>query len=253
METEKKRGNPLKWILIVFLIVAVIATAFAMTTLAFSLGKAADTAEPFSDLVARLVAPATPVILPDPITILHELNAVARLETAEYVAEKIIRAEREQDVFFGAFGETLLFVAVGEVIAGIDLGKMSPGDIQVVDPVTVMVYLPEAEIFSTSLDNDRSYVADRDTGIGLAFVGGVDANLETEVRRRAEGEIESAALEIGILETAAENAQTFMRAFLQGFGFENIIFTDTPPPPAPAFVQPVPKGREIIRVTPEAP
>ncbi len=250
---KEGRGNTLKVLLLMLLIVLVAGAAFAMMALALSVNRAAEVTQPVSDLVARLTSPATPIILPDPITIVHELNAVARLETAEYVAEKIVRAERDQDLLFGAFGETLLFVAVGEVIAGVDLGQMMPEDIQVIDPQTVMVHLPEAIILSATLDNDRSYVADRDTGVGVALTGGVDPNLETAVRQRAEGEIEAAALEAGILETASQNAETFMTAFLQGFGFENVVFTDGPPPPAAPYEQPIPKGRELITVTPEAP
>ena len=71
------------------LIIVIAGAAFATVALALTTNKAADVAQPVSDLVARLTAPATPVILPDPITIVQELNAVARLETAEYVAEKI--------------------------------------------------------------------------------------------------------------------------------------------------------------------
>lgn len=254
MEKEvRSNSNPLKTILLLLLAVIVAGAAFAMVALALSVSKAADVAQPVADLVARLTVPATPVVLPDRVTIVHELNAVARLETAEYVAEKIVRAERDQDVLFGAFGETMLFVAVGEVIAGVDLGEMMPADIQVVDPTTVMVNLPDAIILSATLDNERSYVADRDTGVGLAFVGGVDANLETEVRQRAESEIEAAAIEAGILDTANENAEMFLAAFLQGLGFENIIFTDGPPPPVDPYEQLIPKGRELIPVTPEAP
>lgn len=231
-----------------------IAVAFAIITVTLTFlstaRKTADIVEPISDLVGRLTVRSTPVVLPDPVTIVHELNAVARLETAEYIAEKVVRAERDQDFLFGAFGESLLFVAYGEVIAGIDLGVMTPEDIQVVDPVTVMIYLPEAEILHAAIDNDRSYVADRDTGLAVVLTGGIDPNMETEVRQRAEDEIENAAIEAGILEKANENAEIFMRNFLMGLGFENIVFTDGPPPPVPPYEQPLPKGHTLITPTP---
>jgi hypothetical protein len=74
--------------------------------------------------------------------------------------------------------------------------------------------------------------------------------LETQVRVEAEKAIEEAAAESEILERATSNAQEFMTNFLKGLGFENIIFTDKRPDPAPPFVQEVPKG---FAVTPEAP
>jgi hypothetical protein len=51
-----------------------------------------------------------------------------------------------------------------------------------------------------------------------------------------------AALGEGILETADEEAKAFMRSFLQGLGFEEVIFTDSTPPPVTPFVQEIPKG-----------
>jgi len=48
----------------------------------------------------------TPTILPDPVTIVHEIRSLARLETIKFSLEKIITAETRQGVFewlVGAF------------------------------------------------------------------------------------------------------------------------------------------------------
>jgi hypothetical protein len=87
-----------------------------------------------SDLVRQLVIPATAVVLPNPSTIVTQINDLARLETASYELEKIVTAESGQDILWGALGETLIFVAHGKVVAGIDFAQMSPDDIHVVDP-----------------------------------------------------------------------------------------------------------------------
>ncbi len=129
-------------------------------------------------------------------------------------------------------------MAYGEVIAGVDLSQMRPEDLQVVSPTAVIVHLPEAEIFFSRLDNERSYVANRDVGI---FTN-ADAQLETLIRQEAEAQMLEAALGEGILERADAEAEAFMRSFLQGLGFEEVIFTDTPPPPATPYVQEIPKG-----------
>ena len=231
-------------VLYFFLILFFAAAAFAVVTIAISLNTARGVAQPVGELVRQLVVPATPVILPDPVLIVQEVRDLARLETASYSMEKIVRAERGQDALWGALGETLIFVAHGEVIAGVDLSKMQPEDIQVVDPVTVMVHVPEAEIFNVILDNERSYVADRDTGI----LTRADPQLETQVRQAAQQELEVAAEESEILELADENAENYMRGFLNNLGFENVIFTEGTPPTAPPFEQEIPKG---YSVTPE--
>ncbi|MFW6070509.1 MAG: DUF4230 domain-containing protein, partial [bacterium] len=225
-------------LLYLILIIFFAVSAFAVFSIAMTLNTARDATAPVGELVRRLAVPATPVILPDPVVIVQEVKDLARLETASYGMEKVIRAERGQDVLWGALGETMIFVAHGEVIAGVDLAKMEEEDVQVVDPVTVMIYLPEAEIFNVVLDNERSYVADRDTGL----LTRANPQLESEVRRSAQSELEAAAVESDILVRANENAENYMRRFLQGLGFENVIFTDSTPPPAPPFEQEAPKG-----------
>ncbi len=204
--------------------------------------------EPVANLVRQLTLPVTPVILPNPTTIVREIKDLSRLETASYEFEKVITAETKQDLLWGALGESLVFVAHGKVFAGVDFAKMAEADLQVYDPVTVYVHLPEAEIFDDipMLNNERSYVADRDTGI----LTRADPALETQVRQEAEIAIREAANESEILERANNNARQYMIGFLSGLGFENIEFTDDTPLPAPPFVQEVPKG---FVVTPEAP
>ena len=196
--------------------------------------------EPVGNLVRQLALPATPEILPNPSTIVREINDLSRLETASFEFEKVITAETKQDVFWGALGESMVFVAYGKVYAGVDFAEMSVDDLQVYDANTVYVYLPPARIFEDIpvLDSQRSFVADRDTGI----LTRADPELETEVRRAAENAIMEAAQESEILERANNNAQEYMLNFLQGLGFENVIFTDEPPEPAPPFEQQIPKG-----------
>jgi hypothetical protein len=134
----------------------------------------------------------------------------------------------------------------------VDFSKMGTDDLVVVDPTTVMIYLPPAEIFQDIpvLDNDRSYVADRDTGL---LVKG-DPALETQVRQAAESSIREAATASDILDRANLNAQNYMRNFLEGLGFTQIVFTPETPPPAAPFEQEVPKGYYLLpTTTPVAP
>lgn len=218
---------------------------FLMVTVLVTANQARQAVSPLGDLVRDLVIPATPVVLPDPVVIVTEIQDLARLETASYSFEKVLRAERgQQDLLWGALGESLLFVAHGDVVAGVDLAKMQPRDLQVVDPETVMVHLPEAEIFSVRLDNEKSYVADRDTGL----LASADPQLETEVRRSAEAELRAAAEESDILTRADQNAEAYMTNFLQGLGFTNITFTDEAPPEPPPYEQDLPKGYALTPV-----
>ena len=168
--------------------------------------------------VADLLHP-TPTIIPDPVTIIHDVRSLARLETIQYSVEKVITAEIGQGTFDFLFGDRLLFVAHGIVIAGIDMEKLAPENMQL-ENGALYVTLPPAEVFIATLDNEKSYVYDRDTG---ALTHG-DTNLETTARQAAEQEIYKAAMEDGILDIAQQNAENYLEKFFDALGYDNVIF-----------------------------
>ncbi|MGH8246577.1 MAG: DUF4230 domain-containing protein [Gammaproteobacteria bacterium] len=169
--------------------------------------------------VSQLMNP-TPTIIPDPVTYINEIRALARLETIQYSVEKVITAEQSQGTFSFLFGDRMLFVAHGIVIAGIDMAKMQPGDMQLVNGV-LNVRLPAAEVFVATIDNQKSYVYTRETGI----LTKQSVDLETLARQSAEEEIRKAALEDGILDQAERNAETFLLKFFNALGYNAVIFT----------------------------
>ncbi len=244
---SKSRAT-LNVVLIIFF-VALTAVAVGVATLTFRAAQVAENTagaiEPIGDRMRSLFVGATPVILPNPSTIVREINDLARLETASYELEKVITADSGQDGLLEFFvGESMVFVANGKVFAGVDLSSMTPEDLVVVDPDTVMVRLPAAEIFDDIpvLDNNKSYVADRDTGL----LTQADEELETRVRQSAEQAIREAAQGSDILDRANFNAQEYMSGFLEGLGFTEIIFTRDVPPPAQPYEQPLQKGQFVL-------
>jgi hypothetical protein len=115
------------------------------------------------------------------------------------------------------------------VIAGVDLSRLQPRDIEFDDLGRVYVRLPEAEVFVAALDNDKSYVYDRDTG--LLTRGNVQ--LEAEARRAAEAAIRDTALEDGILEQARVNAESYLYGLLRSLGFTDVVFRSSGAEPLP--------------------
>jgi uncharacterized protein DUF4230 len=168
--------------------------------------------------VSNLLHP-TPTIIPDPITYINEVRALARLETIQYSVEKVITGETGGGTFKALFGDKILFVGHGTVIAGIDMEKLKPEDMHFENGV-LTVKLPPAEIFVATLDNEKSYVYQRDTGI----LAKPDINLETLVRQNAEDEIRKAAIEDGILTQAQTNAESYLFKFFAALGYPNAIF-----------------------------
>lgn len=212
---------------LLILIVIVVAAYFIVQTV--RQGAQAATA-PFQQVsqanqalqtqMSSLLNP-TPTFIPDPVTYINEIRALARLETIQYSIEKVNVVEINQGTFGFALGDKILFVGHGTVIAGIDMGKLNPEDMRFENGV-LTVKLPPAEVFIATLDNEKSYVYERDTGI----LQRPDPSLETLVRQDTERLILQAALEDGILEQAKINAEAFLIKFFDALGFSNTIFVD---------------------------
>jgi len=226
-----KNDNNLRgWVLVIgFLVVLGLGVYGVVSAIQQSARQAQQAIQPVNDLtsnvatqVAQILHP-TPTILPDPVTIIQGVRSLARLETIQYSVEKVITAETNQGPFGFLFGDRLILVAHGIVIAGVDLEKLTPENMQLRNGA-LYVRLPDSEIFLTTLDNDKSYVYNRDTG--LLTHGNI--NLESDARRAAEDEIEKAALEDGILEQAQRNAENYLYRLLRDLGYPEVIFEQIP-------------------------
>jgi len=153
-------------------------------------------------------------------TVVRQIQQLQRLETVSYTMDKIISGERN-NAYLPKFlaGDRLLLVVHGDVIAGVDLGKVQPADVSVRGR-TISLRIPAAEIFTTRIDNTRTRVYSRDTGLFST----ADPNLESEVREEAERQLQLAALQDGVLKTADQNARTTLSRMLTGLGFEQVEF-----------------------------
>lgn len=183
-----------------------------------ALSPVTETNHTLATRVAQFMNP-TPTVLPDPVTIIHDVRSLARLETIQYTMEKVITAETGQSELAFLFGDKLIFVGHGKVIAGIDMARMRPEDMWVEGSI-LYVRLPPAEVFVVALDNDKSYVYNRDTG--LLTKG--DINLETAARGAAEKEILKGAMEDGVLVQAEQNAEGYLSRMFRGLGYPEVIF-----------------------------
>jgi Protein of unknown function (DUF4230) len=153
-------------------------------------------------------------------TVVHQIQQLQRLETVSYTMDKIISGEHDS-AYLPKFlaGDRLLLVVHGEVVGGINLAGLQPGDV-LLQGQKALIHLPPAEILSTRIDNAKTRVYSRDTGL----FSSPDPNLESEVREEAERQLQQAALQDGILKIAAENARGTISGMLKGFGFREVDF-----------------------------
>jgi hypothetical protein len=151
-------------------------------------------------------------------TVVHQIQQLQRLETVSYTMDKIISGEHSNGYLpkFMA-GDRLVLMVHGEVIGGINLTSLQPGDVQI-QGQKVSIHLPAAEVFSTRIDNAKTKVYSRDTGIFSSS----DPNLESEVRAEAELQLQQAAMQDGILKVAADNARNTISSMLKGLGFHEV-------------------------------
>jgi Protein of unknown function (DUF4230) len=174
-----------------------------------------------------VIMPPTPTPLPNGQAVVVAVRSLSRLESASFIIEKVIIKEEGQGALGVLFGDRVIFVAHGEVIAGVDLGKMQVTDVQVLPSGKAYIVLPAPEVLVTNIDNKESYVVDRQTG--LLTKGSI--SLETEARREAEIEVEKAALEAGILDHAQQSAEASLRQLLGSLGYTDITFVRATPTP----------------------
>src|SRR6195256_1225856 len=151
-------------------------------------------------------------------TVGSQIQQLQKLETISYTMDKIIGGARDNP-YLPKFlaGDRILLVVHGEVVAGVNLANIKGSDV-IVQGHNISLRLPPAEVFSTRIDNAKSRVYSRDTGL----FSSPDPNLESEVREEAERQLQQSALQDGILKTAADNARGTISGMLKGFGFTQV-------------------------------
>jgi len=168
--------------------------------------------------VSQMMNP-TPTIIPDPVTYINEIRAVARLETIQYSVSQVVTAEANQGTLGFLFGNKILVQIHGTVIAGIDMEKIQPGDMRLEGGV-LFVRLPPAEVFVTALDENKTEVYNVQEGL----FADVDPNLVIDTLVVGKEKILNSALEDGILTQAQANGEAYLLKFFNALGFKSVIF-----------------------------
>jgi hypothetical protein len=165
--------------------------------------------------------PLTVVSAPDVIERIQRLN---RLETVKYSLDTVVEGEESNPLLPDALaGDKILMIVHGSTVAGVDFGQLKPDSVQITEGSSgrsIRLSLPPSQVFMTTVDETKSRVYSRDTGL---FVR-ADPNLESQVRAKAQTDLQQAALSDGILDAASQNARTAITAMLEGLGFTHVDF-----------------------------
>lgn len=162
----------------------------------------------------------TPTPTPTPIVVITHINKLGRLETTEFAMRTVVDLENDRsNLWQKIFGsDQLLLLAEGEVVAGFDLEKVTEGDI-VVNGTRVVMTLPAPEILYSRVDNERTQVYERNTGLFLK----PDPTLESRARQLAEESMRQWAIERGIMDKATVTGRQQLENLLRSLGFTEVI------------------------------
>jgi hypothetical protein len=153
-------------------------------------------------------------------TVIASIQRLARLESVIYTMDKVVEGNRTSQYLPDILtGDKLLMIVHGQAVAGVDLSKVQASNV-LIDGRSVSIAMPAAELLSVSLDNSKTRVYSRITGLLVP----ADPNLESEVREKAEADLRQSALDSGILTTAEGNARTTLTTLLHSLGFQQITF-----------------------------
>lgn len=163
--------------------------------------------------------------IPSPTPIIVDISELGRLETTEFAMRTVIDLEKDPSNLWEQMVGTdkLMLIAEGEVVAGFDLQKIDQKKDIKVQGTTIKITLPSPEILYSRIDNEKSYVYERKTGLLVK----PDPTLEGRARLLAEQDLVKWAEQRGIYQKAEVAGRAYLENFLRSLGFTDITIEVT--------------------------
>ena len=152
--------------------------------------------------------------------VLKEIQRLSELVTVKYSIQKVVGL-KEEKVPFGS--EQVLLMVQADVLGGVDLAALSMNDVQIGANNVIAVKLPPPKVMHVYVDEKQTRVWDRSKTWWTPWVP-YNPELEQKARLAALEAVQAAALEMGILSNAQENAEKTVRGFLQTVGVDSVRF-----------------------------
>ncbi len=176
--------------------------------------------EEFVQGVRDLFVPPPPEDVIDvPTVVVQQVRGASELTTAVFTMETVVPTSSIRTWGQYELGRTtLIYVAYGEVRAGVDLAQLTPTDVRVEEGI-LRVSLPPPQLLDGKIDVGRSRVYDYDRG----FLGlGPDRapELQSQAQTAALTHVVEVACREGILQEASDRAELTVAQLLQPLGME---------------------------------
>lgn len=169
-------------------------------------------------LVAFWLMRTKPVVEPDAPAVLMQVRQLNQLATVKYTVQKVVGL-REQKYPVGE--ESILLVIQASVDAGVDLAGLTEQQVEVQRDGAVILRLPPARVLNVSIDEKQTQVWDRSRTWWTPWIP-YSRDLETRARQQGIEAAKKAALEMGILRQAEQNAEAAIRSLLALAGVKRV-------------------------------
>jgi hypothetical protein len=162
--------------------------------------------------------------------IADRIRGASELTTAVLKIETVVPTAQERKLGNFVLGTTkLLYIARGEVKAGIDLSNLAAENVKVQND-TIRIHLPPPKILDNQIDVNRSSVYHYDRGF-LGLGPDVAPQLQTLAQRETLEKFVATACSEGLLEEANERAKLAIAQLLTTAGYEKVEVNATTPSP----------------------
>jgi len=143
--------------------------------------------------------------------------AMGKLELVKYAMKDVVE---KKELHMIMPDSRVLFVAVGEVTACIDLTKVKKADISQ-SKDTVIIALPQPEICYVKLDHQKSRVYD----VSGVWFADKSKEMVEDVYKIAEKKMLATATEMNLLGKARENAGLIFKPFLENVSGKKVVIS----------------------------
>ena len=152
-----------------------------------------------------------PELLSTP-TVVTQIKQLNQIATVRFSIQRVVGMTEPKSP---VGEESILLIVQGDVQAGVDLADLTPEDV-VLNGEDARVRLPAPKVLASYLDESQTKIWDRHVTWWTPWVP-YSPDLEHRARLQALDEIRKAAINMGILDRAGENAENAIRQFLAAF------------------------------------
>lgn len=153
--------------------------------------------------------------------IVKQIQSVSQLTTSVFVMDSIVPTSSSRKIGNWVVAETnLLYIARGEVKAGLDLSAITVDDV-VIDKDKITITLPPVKILDEKIDVNQSQVYHYDRGF-LNLGPDVAPELQAKAQEETLIKIKNTACQQKILDQAQEKAVILITELMKNSGFATV-------------------------------